>query len=204
MSETTASLRHQIDSATDLQSVVRTMKAMAASSIGQYENAVRALQDYDRTVQLALSACFRPGGPNEVSLAGGGRPGTAPTGAHRVAVVFGSDQGLVGQFNDVLANFVHDTLTSLSGPTTVWTVGERMRARLADGDWPLGQHFALPSSLAAITPLVGQVLVALEARPVTQVLLFHNQPLAGAAYAPGSQRLLPLDGTWQRELAAMP
>jgi F-type H+-transporting ATPase subunit gamma len=232
LSETTASLRHQIDSATDLQSVVRTMKAMAASSIGQYENAVRALQDYDRTVQLALSACFRPGGPNEVSLAGGGQTGTAPTSAHRVAVVFGSDQGLVGQFNDVLANFVQDTLTPLSGPTTVWTVGERMRSRLEDGDWPLGQHFALPGSLAAITPLVGQVLVALEAhrekggvdgeprddeespdrgqhstgkaRPVTQVLLFHNQPLAGAAYAPGSQRLLPLDGTWQRELATMP
>lgn len=231
MSQTTASLRHQIDSATDLQSVVRTMKAMAASSIGQYEHAVRALHEYDRSVQLALSACFRPGGPHEVPLAGR-VPGAAPTDGHRVAVVFGSDQGLVGQFNDLLAHFVHDTLTPLSGPTTVWTVGERMRARLEGGDWPLGQHFALPGSLAAITPLVGQVLMALEAqreqapldgdtgddaagrdepprpaakaRPVTQVLLFHNQPLAGAAYAPDCQRLLPLDGAWQRELATMP
>jgi hypothetical protein len=38
MSDTTASLRRKIGSAGDLQSVVRTMKALAASSIGQYEN----------------------------------------------------------------------------------------------------------------------------------------------------------------------
>ena len=59
MSDTAASLRRKIDSAGDLQSVVRTMKAMAASSIGQYEQSVRALGDYFRTVELGLSVCFR-------------------------------------------------------------------------------------------------------------------------------------------------
>ena len=59
MSDTAASLRRKIDSAGDLQSVVRTMKAMAASSIGQYEQSVRALGDYYRTVELGLSVCFR-------------------------------------------------------------------------------------------------------------------------------------------------
>ena len=59
MSDTTASLRRKIDSAGDLQSVVRTMKALAASSIGQYEKSVRALADYYRTVELGLGACFR-------------------------------------------------------------------------------------------------------------------------------------------------
>ena len=42
MSDTTASLRRKIRSAGDLQSVVRTMKALAASSIGQYEKSVRS------------------------------------------------------------------------------------------------------------------------------------------------------------------
>ena len=61
MSDSAASLRRKIASAGDLESVVRTMKAMAASSIGQYENAVRALDDYYRTVQLGLAASFRQG-----------------------------------------------------------------------------------------------------------------------------------------------
>ena len=63
MSDTTASLRRKIGGAGDLQSVVRTMKTVAASSIGQYENSVRALADYYRTVELGLGACFRENGP---------------------------------------------------------------------------------------------------------------------------------------------
>ena len=62
MSDTTASLRRKIAGAGDLQSVVRTMKAVAASSIGQYEKSVRALADYYRTVKLGLGACFRESG----------------------------------------------------------------------------------------------------------------------------------------------
>ena len=38
------------------------MKALAASNIGQYDNAVRALTDYDRTVELGLVAIFQQGG----------------------------------------------------------------------------------------------------------------------------------------------
>ncbi len=59
MSDTTASLRRKIASAGDLQSVVRSMKALAASSIGQYESSERALADYYRTVELGLGICFR-------------------------------------------------------------------------------------------------------------------------------------------------
>ena len=56
MSDTQASLCRKINSAGDLQSVVRTMKALAASSIGQYEKSVRALSDYYRTGELGLGA----------------------------------------------------------------------------------------------------------------------------------------------------
>jgi len=46
MSDTTESLRRKISSDGDLQSVVRTMKALAAYSIGQYKKSVRASADY--------------------------------------------------------------------------------------------------------------------------------------------------------------
>jgi F-type H+-transporting ATPase subunit gamma len=63
MSDTTRSLCRKIRSAGDLQSVVRTMKTLAASSIGQYEKSVSALADYYRTVELGLGACFRKSEP---------------------------------------------------------------------------------------------------------------------------------------------
>jgi F-type H+-transporting ATPase subunit gamma len=50
------SLHRKIESAKDLKSVVRTMKAMAASNIGQYQMAVSSLGDYYHTVVLALVA----------------------------------------------------------------------------------------------------------------------------------------------------
>src|SRR5665213_382505 len=110
MSDTTASLGRKINSAGQLQSVVRTMKAAAASSIGQYERSVRALADYYRTVELGLGACFRESGPGPsiARLKGD----TAP---HAIrAVVFGSDQGLVGQFNDVVADYEVKELAALT------------------------------------------------------------------------------------------
>jgi len=51
-------LARKIDSAGNLQSVVRTMKALAASSIGQFEQSGRALTDYYSAVELGLGVCF--------------------------------------------------------------------------------------------------------------------------------------------------
>jgi len=62
MSDTTESLRRKINSAGDLQGVVRTMKTLAASSIGQYEKSVHALADYYHAVELGLGAYFRENG----------------------------------------------------------------------------------------------------------------------------------------------
>ena len=201
MSDTTASLRRKIGGAGDLQSVVRTMKAVAASSIGQYEQSVHALADYYHAVELGLGACLRQEEPaplmaerNRLTVAGA-----------IGAVVFGSDQGLVGQFNDVVADYAVTALAALPGKPEVWAVGERVHARLADSGLPLVGLFAVPNSVKAITPLVGQILVESEARhgqgEVTELHLFYNRPTSAAGYAPVSQRLLPLDESWRRTLA---
>ncbi len=204
MSNTAASLRRKISSAGDLQAVVRTMKALAASSIGQYERSVRALADYYRTVELGLSACLRASEPVASAGAWKGRTKAGAMGA----IVFGSDQGLVGQFNDVIADCAIKTLAALPGKAHVWPVGERVHARLADAGLLLMGVFTVPSSVQAITPLVGQILVESEARPSpregVELHLFYNHPTSAAGYAPVHLRLLPLDEAWRRDLAERP
>jgi F-type H+-transporting ATPase subunit gamma len=199
-----AGLSRKIASAGDLQSVVRSMKALAASSIGQYESSVRALADYHRAVALGLGACFRSGG----LTASAGTPGQ-PAAAHPIsAIVFGSDQGLVGQFNDVVADFAIETLAALPGKAQVWAVGERVHARLADAGLPVIGLFAVPNSVQAITPLVGRIQIESEAHRAKdahgRVYVFHNQPYPGALYKPVGQRLLPLDAQWQQGAAKVP
>ncbi len=204
MSENTESLRRKMASAGDLQSVVRTMKALAASSIGQYEKSVQALSEYYRTVELGLAVCFRE---IQSTTPDPARKPHADTGAIG-AIVFGSDQGLVGQFNEVVADYAIKAIHALgtkSGKLQVWAVGERVHSHLAEAGLPIAGLFAVPTSVAAIIPLVGKIQIASESRRGTddtaRVFVFHNRPQAGGQYEPFSQRLLPLDSEWQRGLA---
>jgi len=208
MATTTTALRRQIGSASDLESVVRTMKASAASAIGQYERSVAALADYARTVELGLGVCLRSADPD------GSHAHTPPRHADDTtvhAVVFGSDQGLVGRFNEVVVDHAMVQLASLPAKAQVWTVGERVHARLLDAGMPPVDSFRVPGSVGLIARLVGQILLKVQVPdsesvgepPGGTLMLFYNRP-TGSGYAPVSQRLLPLDEHWQRGLARQP
>ncbi len=205
MSDGLAALRRKITGAGDLHAVVRTMKALAASSIGDYERSVRALADYDRMVLLGLGECFRqaradPAAAPERAAAGA----SDPIGA----IVFGSDQGLVGPFNDVIAEHAIGALAALPGVPHVWAVGERVQAHLTDAGLEVLGTYAVPASVEAITPLVARMQIDTDAYRVksgmTRVYVFHNRPLVASLYEPVGQRLLPLDSAWQQSLAAVP
>ena len=203
MSESLGGLRRKIDGAGELGSVVRTMKALAASSIGQYEKAVLSLNDYYRTVQLGLVACLRQP-RSEYLLEEEARPDAGPTSAF----VFGSDQGLVGPFNDVLAAYAATPLAAKAGKKDVWAVGSRVEACLAEVGLPSAGAFTVPNSIRAITPLVGRILIEIDVHRrksrLGQVYIFHHRPKSKAAYEPVSQRLMPLDATWRAALTGLP
>ena len=193
MSETAEVLQRKIWSARELGSVVRMMKVLAAVSIIQYERAIRSLSDYYHAVELGLSLCLqRIDSTHPKAVASSAKVVTT-------AIAFGSDQGLVGQFNDTLADFVITKLNELPGEKTIWAVGERIYARLEDAGAQQNRFYDVPNSVTAITPLVSEILIDHEDRPEKgETYLFHNRPVSGAGYEPVEQRLLPLDTEWQR------
>jgi F-type H+-transporting ATPase subunit gamma len=200
VSDTQVSLRRKINGATKLKSIVRTMKAVAASSIGQYEAAVRALADYERSVELGLSVCFRQGWSTTAHSSR--KKSTRVVGA----IVFGSDQGLVGQFNEAIAEFVESKLSASPDAKKIWAVGERIHARLADAGLPLAGKFAVPGSVNAITTLVGQLQMQMASEApgedaCAEVQVFHTRLTSGAFCQPVCQRLLPLDEQWRKDLS---
>jgi F-type H+-transporting ATPase subunit gamma len=221
MSETLPSLHRKIERARDLRSVVSTMKGLAAASISQFEKSTRALDDYYRTVQLGLSACLRANAGAEQSVAKWkaiepkAKQGIGLT----AAVVFGSDQGLVGQFNEAVTEYAVEELSALPGRKRVWAVGERVHDHLSATALSPAGLFAAPLSVHAITALVGQILIEIlqevnvqgqkrapgeqrEGRreSVEQLYLFYNSHRSGPVYKPISQRLLPLDEAWLHSL----
>jgi len=199
MSETAEALQRKIKSARELKSVVRTMKSLAALSILQYERAIRSLADYYHAIELGLAACFREKAAIH-TLTNREKPLSNPLTA---AIVFGSDQGLVGQFNDHLAQFVLMELNERPSRKITWAVGERIYARLQDIGLQPKRLYAVPNSVSAITPLISQILIDNETtlREDAEVYIFHNRPGSGASYEPVKQRLLPLDEEWERTLS---
>lgn len=196
--ETLESLRRKIGGAEGLKSVVRTMKAMSAANIGQYELAVSSLGDYYRTVALGIIAYFR----EEKIETGNEMKETKKKNEKLIcAIVFGSDQGLVGQFNDSLTDFVSQSLKVLPGKKEIWAVGERVQLLLSDVGFLTTNFFPVPNSVNAITPLVSKILIESqelhEKENINEFYIFHNQPKQREGYVPVIQRLLPLDEKWK-------
>jgi F-type H+-transporting ATPase subunit gamma len=203
--DTLADLRKKLAGAKDIKSVVRAMKAMAASNIAQYETAVASLGDYYHTVSLGIVAYLK----QEQIQGMTGNEAPRKQGEQPVyAIIFGSDQGLVGRFNNVMTDFVTQSLRALPGTKEIWVIGERVQLLLADAGLIAAKNFAVPNSIDAVTPLIGQILVEIEAvtekQPAMTFYIFHNQPKPGSVYEPVMQRLLPLDEQWRREFTAIP
>lgn len=207
MSDSMLALQRKMDSANDLRSVVRTMKSMAASSISQYEQAVLSLEDYYRTIELGLIAGLH--NKQTINLAiKSSLPHAlkASTKSPIGLIIFGSDQGLVGQFNDTLLSFMSQTLADELDEALFWPVGERIQSGLKEQKFVCARYFPLPRTVDSITALVTELLLEIEAQreqgKVDVVYLFFNSPLSNNGYAPRVQKLLPLDMKWQHQLVS--
>ena len=201
---TTEQLQRRISAAEDLQSIVRTMKALAAANMNQYERAVEALAGYGQALELAFQVVIR-NRPADLLF---DRP---PPGGRLGVLVFGSDQGLVGQFNERIAARALETMSRLQPRPelrSVLAVGLRAAASLELAGHEVETVLPVPSGAGAITPTVQRLLLHIErwraGSDVARVVLCYNKPLSQVTYGPVSVTLLPTDLDLLRTLSGKP
>ena len=189
------SLKHTIKTCEDLQSVVRTMKTLAAVNIRQYEEAVFALQDYARTIDMGLQVILS----NNPTIA----IRNQDSGSRIGVVLFGSDQGMCGQLNDRITQYAHTMLETMGvsiSDVMALIVGTRAAGRLEDLNWPVLSGPDVPGGLDGITPCVHEILLTLDRwqhqQQVGQIMLFYSKHRAGVFLHPHMDRLLPFDEKW--------
>jgi F-type H+-transporting ATPase subunit gamma len=227
--ETLEALGHQIQSVEDLGSVVKIMKSLAAVNIQQYEEAVHALRDYNRSLELGMQILIRR---NPGMLAAS----SADPAGRLAAVVIGSDQGMCGQFNSRIVAYAAERLDAASRtqwhsvphsgeqspshgagetqrhsvpqPPLILAVGVRVAAELDASPFPVTESVALPGSVGEITRRVQELLLTVnrwrEETEVRRVWLFHQRPLSGASYEPHFEQVIPLGDEWFDGLRARP
>lgn len=132
-----------------------------------------------------------------------------PTQKNRLgAIIFGSDQGLCGKFNEQIVSYAIDRMNELKikqEDRAILALGERVIARLEEAGQQVEQRFSFFGNHAGITQVMQQVLIKIEEwrlkREIEQVVLFYNRPISGVSYHPNMLYLLPLDLEWLQNLA---
>ncbi|MDD1612194.1 MAG: F0F1 ATP synthase subunit gamma [Methylococcaceae bacterium] len=184
--ETEHTLRQRIKTVADIRAIVRTMKALAAVNGRQYEAVLKSLDEYTQTIDMGLQVALR------------GRvfhkPSRKQAPLRLAAVIFGSDIGLCGRFNEDLTGYAIDKMNGFHVPLTersVLAVGSRIDARLSELGHPVEETFMTPGSPAAITFTVREILRKLDEwqnQSIEQVLLFYSH-----SGSPHLLHLLPVD-----------
>lgn len=201
MPQTLESMRRRIESAEDLYAVVRVMRALAAANIRQCERAVESLAEYGRAIEAGLQIVLRNQPKNLI-------PRPRSLGRRWGFIVFGSDQGMCGSFNEQTATFALERINELAAveDRLVFGVGARLVGRLEDAGCAVDGRFSPPSTVSGVTAAVHAALLKVEEarfrKGIDQFLLIHHRPIAPAGSWPKEARLLPVDPDWLESLAA--
>ncbi len=196
-------LEKKISTATGLQSIVKTMKTMAAVNIHQYEEAAGSLDTYLETIEKGLSAVINEAESTRKQV-------RKQEGGH-LLVVFGSDQGLCGRFNEKLVEF----LQKIKGETlpekgvSLLVTGARIRNRLQSEGYNIIKSFWSPGSIEGINRHIMEIVLEIsswrESGGRDKIdLLFNYHEQTGSTAQPRHLPLFPLGHRKLQELTERP
>ena len=100
-------LQHRIKTTSDLQGIVRTMKMLSSVSLGQYERALNSLTQYGATLRQAFHGLFTQNFFDYTP------PSLKTTTPKILAIIIGSDNGLVGRFNKDILDYAKSSSLSM-------------------------------------------------------------------------------------------
>ncbi|MEL7500198.1 MAG: F0F1 ATP synthase subunit gamma [Planctomycetota bacterium] len=202
-------LRRKIGSVEDMQSVVTTMKTLAAARIRQFESAARATQTYSQSIRWALQILMhqrrRQDGRQWIT-------NHRPSG-QTALVLLGSDQGFCGRFNESVATAAISHSSERDNPTKearplVLAIGIRLSQRLLANGAKIDKTLQLPNSPAGITKAVQQMLVQLEHwqthHDVDRIELVFNHRQSASQYTLRQVQLLPISADYLNQLSNEP
>ena len=197
-------IKRRIESSKELKTVVKNMKSLAAVNIRFYQNAAEAAREYKWTVRLGLSGFFSARG--KVPEYGGVKGESFDIGL----IVFGSEQGMCGGFNerimDRLTEFLEHHSTGV-GQIRLVSVGARIQPLTAEAGRPVDNHLSMPTSLDRISDLTDAIIRVLEKwrleLGMEKIYMIYNRHGGESLYRPATEQIFPITETmlegWRRE-----
>lgn len=192
-------LKKRIKTTNDLYGIVTTMKLLSSVSVGQYEKALVALNQYTQTISLAFQGLFRQeffSLPNTSNHQKSGKT---------LVIVIGSDNGLVGRFNWELVQEVkkESPLASMK----LITIGKRLSTSFFSKGLKPDFSYSNSNTLSEISSLADTILTKvnqlISADNFEKVLLFYNKKEHNS-FQPQKLQLLPFSEEILKQLKETP
>ncbi|WP_152207963.1 F0F1 ATP synthase subunit gamma [Marinobacter changyiensis] len=153
MTQTLETLSRRTATLTSIRGIVHTMKTMSAINAVPYEHAAKSIESYHQTVLSGLRAFVAKTGPIAMPVA---------VQAEQILVVFGSDHGLCGNYNEVLALKAGTEASNAGSGNRVLCVGCRMNDALSDQGLSPEVTFLPPASADGIGRLASDIVTRLD------------------------------------------
>ena len=203
MAQTLETLIRNTKTLDSIRGIVHTMKTLSAINARPYEHTARSIEAYHATVLQSFHAFLHRNGPLAL---------TSKEIRTQVIVVFGSDHGMCGSYNEIVATKVSEYLQTLDTDNMtphVLCVGAQLNDALYGQDiWPESTLLP-PASADGIGRLAGEIIARTDEirqktlrDEIAVTLIFTEQMLNGQQ--PVAKILLPLDPALFGKLADQP
>ena len=195
-------LQKRIKTTTDLRDIVSTMKSLSSVSILQYDQAAASLKGYRKNIRDGFHALLKcrpiPMQPK-------------PKKGKTLAIVIGSDNGLVGRFNKEILEQAQDALsqTGVSKQDALFlTVGKRVAVLAENEHANLFAKYAISNSIKFVNSLAGTIIMriyeAMQTNKVTNVEMFYHKREPGKTTSMEKIILLPFSQKAYQDLKNKP
>lgn len=193
--ETLDNLKKTLETSKSIKQVVSTMKALSGANIKKYEKIVKILYTYKSNVELALQAVMMHNDKiniNELEFIGQSKNKKA----NNLVVIFGSNQGLCGRFNDKIANFLIDDIENIDNNKVI-VVGERLSMLLSNTKLKIFKTIPVPNSIENISNTIYELLSIIEEeienKTINKVFLYYTANDDTMNGTLTKNRLIPID-----------
>ncbi|HEY7889225.1 MAG TPA: F0F1 ATP synthase subunit gamma [Steroidobacteraceae bacterium] len=189
-----AEIERHVSSIEELQRIVGAMRAIASMRVQEALRALTSVREYGSAMAAAVREALAIAADERIA------PGEAQRGGRRAIVVFTSEHGFVGGFNERLLEAAG---VNPDVGDTLLIVGSRGGALASDRGLTVASTHAMATRLASVPEVVERVREGLYSRIASAEIkraevVFGSHQRSGATVI-GRRQLFPLDLSARRE-----
>jgi len=179
--KTTEEIQEKIKKFEDIGKIILSMKSIASLNVQNSQHQILSLRNYEEEITDSLKMLLSYYPNINLSFEKG----------KKAIIVYGSDQGLCGLFNERIANFVKNNIKNYEG---LIIIGKKLDETIQDNKL---KSFSSPVNYEVIYSYASELLEYITeiyvSGKINEIYVAYNQFLGVGKYIPVYRRIIPFE-----------